>query len=51
MKLLTFYVTDFLSTELESHNIWKKIKNHMENDVPNIPSNLHISDPYLQQLQ
>ena len=44
VKPLAFYVTDFLFTGLESHNIWEKIKNHMKNDLPKISSHLHISD-------
>ena len=47
IKLLPFYMTDFLFTELRSHNIRRKLKNNMETDIPNIPSHLHISDPNL----
>ena len=47
IKLLSFYITDFLFTELKSHNIWRKLKNNMKNDIPNIPYHLHISDPNL----
>ena len=42
ITLLPFYMTFFLFTELQSHNIWRKLKNHMKNDIPNIPSRLHI---------
>ena len=47
IKLLPFYMTDFLFTELQSHKIWWRLKNHMKNDIPNIPSHLHISDQNL----
>ena len=47
IKLLPFYMTDFLFTELQSHNIWRKLKNRMKNDIPNIPNYLLISDPNL----
>ena len=40
LKLLQFYKTNILYAELQSHNIWKKLKNHM---TPNISSHLHIS--------
>ena len=36
IKLLPFYMTDFLFTELQSHNIWRKLKNHMKTDIPNV---------------
>ena len=49
IKLLPFYLTDFLFTELQGHNIWRKVKNHMKTDIPNIPSHLHISDSNLLQ--
>ena len=45
IRLLPFYMTDFLFTELQRHNIWRKLKNHMKNDMPDIPGHLHISDP------
>ena len=50
-KLLPFYMTDFLFTELPSYNIWRKLK-IMKNDIPNILHisfirHLHISDPNL----
>ena len=49
IKLLPFYMTHFLFTEQLSHNIWRKLKNHMKDDIPNniFPSHLHISDPNL----
>ena len=47
IKLLPFYMTDFLFTELWSHNIWTKLKNRMKNDIPNIQYYLHTSDPNL----
>ena len=43
IKLLPFYMTGFIFTELQGHNIWRKLKNDMENDIPNIASHLHIS--------
>ena len=51
IKLLTFYMTDFLFTEPWSYNIWRKLKNHMKDNIPNIPSHLHISDPNLLQYE
>ena len=36
IKLLLFYMTDFFFTELQSHNIWRKLKNHMKIDIPNV---------------
>ena len=51
IKLLPFYMTDFLFTELQSHNIWRKLKTHMKNDIRNIPSHLHISDLNLLQYE
>ena len=49
IKLLPFYMTNFLFTELQSHNIWRKLKNHMKNDIPNniFPSHVQISGPNL----
>ena len=44
IRLLPFYMTNFLFTELQSHNICRKLKNHMKNDIPSIPSHFHISD-------
>ena len=38
---------EFLFTELWSLNIWTKLKTHMKNDIPNIASHLHTSDPDL----
>ena len=49
IKLLLFYITDFLFTKLQNRNIWRKFKNHMKNDIPNILSYLHISDSNLLQ--
>ena len=46
-KETPFYMADFLFTELQSHNIWRKLKNRTKNDIPNIPNYLHISDPNL----
>ena len=46
-KLLPFYMTDFLFTELQSHSIWRKSKYHMKNYIPDIPSRLYISDSNL----
>ena len=40
IKLLPFYMTDFLFTELYSHNIWRKLKNHMKNTIYLIYSHL-----------
>ena len=53
IKLLPFLMTDFLFTELQRHNIWRKLKNHMKNDMPNniFPSYLNISDPNLTWYQ
>ena len=51
IKLLPFYMKDFLFTELKSHNIWRKLKDRMKNDIPNIPSHLHISDPNFLQYE
>ena len=45
VKLLPFYMTDLLFTELLNLNIWRKLNNRMENDIPNIQNYLHISDP------
>ena len=47
IKLFPFFMTDFLFTELLNHNIWRKLTNHVKNDIPNIPSHLHISDSNL----
>ena len=46
-KEAPFYMTDVLFAELQSHNIWRKLKNHLKNDIPNIPNYLHISDSNL----
>ena len=51
IKLLPFYMKDFLFTELKSHSIWWKLKDRMKNDIPNIPSHLHISDPNFLQYE
>ena len=40
IKLLPFYMTDFLFTELYSHNIWRKLKNHMKITIYLIYSHL-----------
>ena len=42
-------MTEFLFTEVQSHNISRKLKNHMKSDMSNIPSHLHISDSNLLQ--
>ena len=47
IKVLSFYMRDFLFTKLYIHNIWRKSKSHMKNDIPNIPNYLHISGPNL----
>ena len=46
-KLLPFYMTDFLFTELYSHNIWRKLKNHMKNDIYLIPQVTFIFLPQI----
>ena len=51
IKLLPFSMTNFLLKELESHNIWRKFKNLMKNDIPYIPNYIHISDPNLRQYE
>ena len=45
INLLPFYMTDSSFTELQSHNICEK--KNMKNDMPNIPSHFHISNPNL----
>ena len=39
-------MTDIIFTEMQNHNICGK-KYHMKNDIPNVPSQLHISHPNL----
>ena len=53
IKLLPFHMTDFLFTELQRHNIWRKLKNHMKNDMPNniFRSYLNICDRNLRWYQ
>ena len=46
-KVITILYDRFLFTEMYSHNIWRKLKLRMKNDVPNIPNYPHISDPNL----
>ena len=45
-KFVPFYMTDFLFTEMKKHNIWRKLKHCMKNDIPNIRNYL-ISDTNL----
>ena len=51
IKLLPFYMTYFLFTEVQSYNIWRKyilnIPQIYPKITPDIPNYLHISDPNL----
>ena len=50
-KVITIPYDIFLFAELQSHNIWRKLKNHMKNDIPNIPSQLRIFDSNLLEYE